>query len=417
MKVALINYYDIGGGAARAAYRIHHALRQHGVDSLMYVNESSAGDWTVQRPASKMEKAFTKLRPFVSSLAQRLQQSTNRALHSPAIIPSNWLKRLNSLDADILNLHWVNYEMLSIAELGRIHKPVVWTLHDMWAFCGAEHYTVENRWKEGYVKGNRPSYESGFDLNRWTWQRKRNQWQRPYHIVTPSRWMAECVRQSALMRDWAVTVIPNALDTDVWQPVDKIFARQLMHLPPDVPLLLFGALGGASDPRKGFDLLQSALDQLRGEMKGMEVIVFGSLAPRTPPDLGFHVHYTGHLHDDITLRLLYSASDAMVIPSRQDNLPNTGVESLACGTPVVAFNACGLPDIVDHKQTGYLANAFDVEDLSKGIQWVLADAERHKMLSRAAREKAVRCFSNSVVAAQYQKVYQQAIESQSNTWS
>jgi len=409
VKVALINYSDINGGAARAAYRIHQALLQDGVDSSMFVNQSSAGDWTVQGPIGKYEKAVKKLTPSVGGLARHLLKTSNPIIHSPALFPSNWPQRLNRLDADVVHLHWVNSEMLSISGIGSIQKPIVWTLHDMWAFCGAEHYTEEFRWKEGYLKHNRPFYESGFDLNRWTWQRKRRHWRHPMHIVTPSRWLAECVRQSALMHDWPVTVVPNAIDTNLWQPVNNKLARQMMHLPPDVPLLLFGALGGASDPRKGFELLKSSFAILRGQIPGLELIVFGSLPPKKIQSLGFPLHYTGHLHDDMSLRILYSAADAMVVPSRIEAFGQTASEAHSCGTPVIAFNTSGLLDIVDHEQTGYLATAFDVEDLAKGIQWVLSDAERHKVLSYNAREKAVNYFSYPVVVQQYLKVYEEAI--------
>jgi glycosyltransferase involved in cell wall biosynthesis len=282
----------------------------------------------------------------------------------------------------------------------------------MWAFCGAEHYTEGFRWRDGYTSSNRPCYEGGFDLNRWTLERKRKHWKRPMHIVTPSRWMAECAKQSVLMRDWPISVIPNAIDTTVWQPVDKTLARQLLHLPSDVPLLLFGAMGGAQDPRKGFDLLRAALNHLRGQLPGLELVVFGQLAPKVPMDLGFPVHYTGHLHDDVSLRLLYSAADVKVIPSRQDNLPNTGVESLACGTPVVAFNTCGMPDIMLHQHTGFLAKPFDAENLAQGIQWVLADRARHSGLCTNARNDAGARFSCSVVSEQYMQVYNAAIVAQ-----
>lgn len=411
MKIALVNHSDINGGAARAAYRIHHALRQRYVDSTMLVNQTFAGDWTVRGPTTKWEKIVVKVRGPLGGLLNKMLHTGNPILHSSATLPSLWPARLNSSDTDLLHLQWVNGEMLSIADIGRLSKPVVWTLHDMWAFCGAEHYTEDDRWREGYTQRNRPSYESGFDLNRWTWQRKHKHWQKPMHIITPSHWLAECVQQSALMREWPVSVVPNAIDTDVWQPVDKALARQLLHLPPDVPLLLFGTLGGVKDPRKGFELLKSALDHLRGWMPGLELVVFGQLAPKEPVDLGFSIHYTGHLHDDVTLRILYSAADALVIPSRQDNLPNTGVESLACGTPVVAFNACGLPDIVTHLQTGYLAKAFDVEDLAQGIEWVLADRKRHSDLGINAREVAVARFAYPVVAEQYLRIYQTAVAS------
>ncbi len=413
MKLILLNHSDINGGAARAAYRIHHALRQSGVDSRMCVDSATSGDWTAQGPATKLRKGWAKIRPTLGGAPFKpVFKTGNPIIHSPAILPSGRVAALNNSDADVLHLHWVQGEMLSIADIGRLRKPVVWTLHDMWAFCGAEHYTEEFRWREGYRKGNRPSYESGFDLNRWTWERKRKHWQRPMHIVTPSHWLAQSVRESALMRDWPVSVIPNPIDTERWQPLEQVLARELLGLPKGVPLLLFGAIGGGQDPRKGFDLLQAALQHLRGEISELQLVVFGQLRPKDPPDLGFPIHYTGYLHDDLSLRALYSAADAFVLPSRQDNLPNTGVESLACGTPVVAFDTCGLPDIVTHQETGYLAKAFDEEDLARGIQWVLADHVRHVRLGAKARAEAVTRFASTVIAPQYVKTYKSAIEAQ-----
>lgn len=405
MKIIHISHSDIQGGAARAAYRIHQALRLHGLDSTMAVNVSNSGDWTVQSHQTKLAKGLARLRPQLGSLPRQWLRTDNPILHSPAIIPSTWSERLNCTDADVLHLHWVNGEMLSIHDISKLGKPVVCTLHDMWAFCGAEHYTEEFRWRQGYWKDNRPSYESGFDLNRWTWNRKRKYWQKPLQIVTPSQWLADCVTKSSLMGDWPVRVVPNTINTDIWQPFDKNLARKLLHLPLDVPLLLFGALNGSRDPRKGFDLLQAALNHLRGQMPGLQLVVFGQLAPKEPIDLGFPIHYMGHLHDELSLRILYSAADVMTIPSRQDNLPNTGLEAHACGTPVIAFNTCGLPDIVEHLQTGYLAKAFDTNDLAHGIQWLLSDRSRLMTLGLAARQRALDKWSVKVVAEAYQNVY------------
>lgn len=405
MKIIHISHSDIQGGAARAAYRIHQALRLHGLDSTMAVNVATSGDWTVQSDKTKLAKGLARLRPQLGSLPRQWLRTDNPILHSPAIIPSTWSGRLNCTDADVLHLHWVNGEMLSIPDITKLGKPVVWTLHDMWAFCGAEHYTEEFRWCQGYWKDNRPSYESGFDLNRWTWNRKRKYWQKPLQIVTPSQWLADCVTKSALMADWPVRVVPYAIDTDIWQPFDQNLARKLLHLPLDVPLLLFGAVGGSRDPRKGFDLLQAALNHLRGQMPGLQLVVFGQLAPKEPIDLGFPIHYMGHLHDELSLRILYSAADVMTIPSRQDNLPNTGLEAHACGTPVIAFNTCGLPDIVEHLKTGYLAKAFDTNDLAHGIQWLLSDRSRLMTLGLAARQRALDKWSVKVVADAYQNVY------------
>ena len=408
MKVVHVSHSDLSGGAAIAAYRIHRTLRSQGLDSTMAVNQSTSGDWTVQRPPSALARLIAYVRPHLSNLLSQGLQTTEPGIHSTALVSSTWPQRLKATGADIINLHWVNGEMLSIADIGQLQQPVVWTLHDMWAFCGAEHYTDDHRWREGYWRHNRPSYEDGFDLNRWTWDRKRKHWRKPFQIVTPSQWLADCVSKSALMGDWPVTVIPNPIDTNLWQPVDKGLARQLLNLPQDVPLLLFGAGGGTADPRKGFDLITAALDRLRGEIAGLELAVFGQGEPKQAPDVGFPVHYMGRLQDPLSLRVLYSAADAMVIPSRQDNLPNTGLEAHACGTPVIAFKVGGLPDIVDHLKTGYLAAPFDIEDLARGVQWVLAESDRAKALGEAARQRALKLWAPEVVGNLYCQLYRRS---------
>jgi hypothetical protein len=181
MHIIHLNQSDIIGGAARAAYRIHHCLRESGVDSRMWVNQARAGDWTVEGPRNKFEKTMGLIRPQLARPLVNTLRTENPVLHSPQLIPSQWVKRINASDADIVHLHWVQGDMLSIADIGHITKPLVWTLHDMWAFCGAEHYTDDNRWQESYHRHNRPSHESGFDLNCWTWQRKRKHWKNPIH--------------------------------------------------------------------------------------------------------------------------------------------------------------------------------------------------------------------------------------------
>jgi len=404
LKVLQVNHSDINGGAARAAYRIHHALRDTGVDSTMWVNQASAGDWTVEGPPSKLGKTVALIRPQVAGLLTKTLRTENLIIHSPAIFPSLWVKRINQSDADLVHLHWVAGEMLSIADIGRIEKPIVWTLHDMWAFCGAEHYTEDFRWREGYRSDNRSAYESGFDLNRWTWERKRKHWERPLHIVTPSRWLGDCVRASALMCEWQMDVISYPIDIERWRPIEQNLARDLFGLPRDVPLLLFGAMGGGHDPRKGFDLLARALENLRGSIPGLELVVFGQLAPLNPPDLGFPVHYTGHVHDDLSLRVLYSAADVFALPSRQDNLPLTCIEALCCGAPVVAFNASGPPTMIMHQQTGFLAKAFDAEDFAEGILWVFRHSDKAK-LRKSARNYAEQSFNSTEVARQYMDIY------------
>lgn len=411
MRTLLLNHSDRSGGAARAAYRIHCALRWAGVDSHMYVDMASFDDITVSGPNGKLSKRMTHFRPEFDRLLNRLLISKSSTLRSPNLLPSGWLKRINNIPSDLVHLHWINDAMLSIGDIGRINKPIVWTLHDMWAFCGAEHYTEDFRWRDGYTRNNRPSLDRGIDLNRWVWQRKRKTWSRPIHIVTPSAWLAGCVKKSALMRDWPVSVVPNPIDTGIWFPVEKRMARQLLQLPLDVPLLLFGAMGGTNDPRKGFDLLYQALQNLLGQIHGLQLVVFGQGPPRDIPDFGFPVHYLGHLHDDLTLRVVYCAADALVIPSRLEVFGQTASEANACGTPAIGFNNSGVSAIISHLQNGYLARAFEAEDLAQGIQWVLSDSQRYKDLCDNARQNAIEKFSYPVIAKQYLQIYKNAIGS------
>ena len=413
MKIGAINHSDINGGAARAAYRIHHAIRDSGIDSQMFVNLAASGDWTVQGPTSKTAKALARIRPQLATPLRKLLRTDNPIIHSPAFLPSRWPERINASDVDVVHLHWVQGEMLSISDIARIRKPIVWTLHDMWAFSGAEHLAWDNRWQEGYRRDNRPAHESGFDLNRWAWQRKWKYWSRPLQIVSPSRWLSDCVRASALMHTWPVAVVPNPIDTDRWKAIDQRLARQIIGLPQDCLLLMFGAIGGGSAHHKGFDLLLSAFAHLRSDpkLKSLNLVVFGQLAPQSPPQLGFPIHYTGHLHDDLTLRAYYSAADVMVVPSRQEAFGQTASEAHACGTPVVAFNTGGLPDIVDHRVTGALAEPFDPSSLASSIRWVLEDEQRRRVMGAAARERAERLWNPARIAGLYAEVYENTIYS------
>jgi len=414
MKVLIISKQDIQGGAFIAAYRAHNALRKNGVDSFMWVDNKISDDWTVEGPPTKISKllADLRLRPrlIIHSLV-KLLKTNKKIIHSPSVLPSTWVKRINESDADIVNLHWIQNEMLSIKDINKIKKPIVWTLNDMWAFCGAEHYTNDNRWREGYNFNNRPSYESGFDLNRWTWKHKQKHWKNPMQIITTSKWLSNCVKESKLMSHWPVSVVGNPICTESFKPMDKKIARTKLNLPNNVPLILFGAMGGKKDPRKGFDLLIASLKYLKDDPKAKrpELVIFGQNKPKSPPNLGFPIHYLGHLNNDVSLQLAYNAADVMVVPSIQEAFGQTASESMACGTPVVAFGATGLLDIVDHRVNGYLAKPFDTNDLAQGINWVLNN-ENYSELCKNARDKVLKEFDNKIVAKKYIAVFEKILK-------
>lgn len=408
MKIIHLNFSDISGGAARAAYRIHHSLLKKGIDSQMWVNKAKSNDWTVKEPFNYYEKGINEFRTrLINYSIVKMLKTENKIIHSPSILPSSWLKHINNSNADVVHLHWTQNEMLSIKDISKISKPIVWTLHDMWAFCGSEHYTNDNRWIEGYYPHNRPNYETGFDLNRWTWQRKRKYWKNSIQIITTSRWLANCVKKSKLMHNWPVSVIPTPIDTVYWRPLDKKVARKKLNLPIDVPLILFGADSNLNDPRKGYDLLLSALGNLKknSSAKKFELVVFGHDKPNSPTYFDFPIHYMGKLHDDEALKTVYSAADLTIVPSRQDNLPNVVIEAQACGSPVVAFDVGGLPDIIKHQKTGYLAKPFDTKDLANGISSILLNYELGEF-KKYSLENIISNFNEKKIAQSYLNIYE-----------
>lgn len=414
MRILHINHSDLIGGAARAAHRIHTSQVRAGMDSTMRVIDKVGDDVRVTGGWPKGVGGIQNaIRGRLARRVVRRFRTENPVLHSAAWPDTGLGRELATADVDILNLHWLGLATLSVAEIGRLTKPVVWTLHDMWAFCGAEHYTDDKpdcRFRRGYRLGNVSGGERGNDLNRRVWARKRKYWRLPMHIVCPSHWLARCARESALFSGWPITVIPYPIDSGVWRPVPRRVAREALGLDLAAQIVLMGAPGGLADPRKGGDLVLEALSRLVERSQAPDqLLVFGQSAVAAQGSVPLPTRFLGSLGDDLSLALAYSAADVFVLPSRQDNLPNTGIESLACGTPVVAFDVGGLPDIIDHRRTGWLARPFDTEDLAAGIAWVLAEGERTERLGSAAREAATQRFSEALVAAQYLDLYERVV--------
>ena len=411
MKVIHISYSSFIGGASIAAKRIHQSLIKNGFKSEMWVLESLFEDKTIKEIYNKYYKYIIRFRRFLTwPLTKTFRSKTLSHLNSISLLPSKLVAKINQSDADVINLHWVQRELLSIKDISRIKKPIVWTLHDMWAFCGSEHYTIHNRWRKGYHYNNKPSSDFGFDLNRWIWERKNNCWKNPIQIITPSKWLGDCVSQSALMKDWPISVIPNTLNTKIYKPLDKKIACKKFKLPQDVPLILFASMGGAKIPIKGYDLFLKCLKILKKNTKldNIQIVVLGENKSNNQTLCDFPVHYLGYLYDSRILQAAYNAVDLLIVPSRIDNFPNTALESQSCGTPVVSFNIGGLPDIIEHKKTGYLAKSFQIEELAKGVLWVLENS-KEKKLGKNSREKILNNFSEEKISNDYFNVYKNTI--------
>ena len=410
MKLLILNSFDADGGAAIATHRLHTGLRSAGVNSTLLVQVKNSADYSVIGALGKWQKLFSLIRSRVDILFQRIYRKRQNVIFSTAWFPERIAAKTAELNPDIVHLFWVNSGFLRIETLARLGKPVVWTLHDMWPFTGGCHYD-DGCGKFRQECGNCPSLNSGRerDLSRFIFERKRKSWaDLPIVVVATSRWIGDMARASALFRRYRIEIIPNGIDTNRYKPADKMLARDVYSLPRDKRLVLFSAFSASSDRRKGGHILDMAIKSMVKSEWGAstELIIVGASKPLNTPDFGMRVHYMGHMRDEISQVLLYSAVDVLVAPSMQENLSNAVMESLSCGTPVVAFDIGGMPDMIDHQMNGYLAKPFDPDDLAAGIVWAIEDKGRRDSLSLQARQSVVRKFAMETVSEQYLKLYQ-----------
>lgn len=413
MKIVHVNTYDINGGAARAAYRLHRSLLKINLDSRMFVANNDSKEKEILGPISKLDNVFCKLAPHIDKSILKCLNQKSQDILSLSLYKNPYAHKIKKIDADIINLHWINEGFLTPSLIGEINKPIIWTLHDMWPFCGGEHYVGDSvRYIEGYTKKNRVNLGS-IDVNRWIWRNKKRIFghKKAMKIVAPSKWMYECAKKSSIFKDHEVIHIPNSIDENVFKPYNRKFTRQALNLRENEKVILFGAMSATSDKRKGFDLLIAALKYLKSStpIDNIQILVFGSSEANEIKKLGFKVKSLGILKDDLSLALYYSTSDVFIAPSREDNLPNTILESMACGTPVVSFNVGGIKDMIDHNNNGFLAQPESSEELSKGILYLLSNEGINSEFSINAREKVLKNFTFELQSKAYEKLYSRAI--------
>jgi glycosyltransferase involved in cell wall biosynthesis len=413
MRVLHVSSSDISGGASRAAFRLFQGLKAAGLDVHMLVGDRKSQDQHVTEPASGPRKAIAR--------------ALGRIDHIPLYLYPNrqgnlWLKWISGraasviaeMNPDIVHLHWFNSGFLRIESLTAFGVPIVWTLHEMWPFTGGCIYSGDcNRFQASCGRCPILRSDRERDLSRWVWRRKRRTYERlDLTFVSPSRWLSLCASESSLLKDRRIEVIPNSIDLNQYKPMGRQAARHHFRLPLDKDLILFGAENATEDKRKGFQFLHGALNKLAARPFGdnIELVVFGAAGATNSRDLGFKVNYIGRLEDDASLALLYSAPDVFVAPSIQDNLPNTVMESLACGTPCVAFRIGGMPDMIDHGANGYLARPFDIDDLAQGMLFVLREGLSDSMGDNA-RKGAERNFGLEVQAERSFSLYEEILSS------
>lgn len=420
MRVLIVNTSEKTGGAAVAANRLMEALKNNGVKAKMLVRDKETEQLTVcGLPQSwRLQWHF---------LWERLVIWVHLHLHRARLFEidiancgTDITKLPEFQEADVIHLHWINQGMLSLKDIRKIlqQKPVVWTMHDLWPATAICHYARGCQQFHEECSHCRLLPGAGqHDLSNRVWRRKKQMLSgQSVTYVACSQWLAGEARKSALTKGRQVVSIPNPIDTHLFRPQDKQKAKTALSLPQDKRIILFVSQR-VTDPRKGMDYFVEAISLLASQHPEMReqagIAILGGHAEDVASRLALPVWPLGYVSEAKRIVQVYNAADCFVLPSLEDNLPNTLMEAMACGVPCVGFQVGGIPEMIDHKQNGYVAQFQQADDLSNGIRYVLAEAD-YEALSRHCLQKVARCWSQQSVANKYMEVYEQALRSALN---
>jgi glycosyltransferase involved in cell wall biosynthesis len=421
MKIVHLSWYDINGGAARAALRVHESLRLMDAQSSMFVGARESHDPDVKQyvpgtgPAARLKRLLRRdLLKWQYDRSSKDRPAGFDDFRDDRTI-FNSETGLSAPDADIYHLHQITDFLDYRGSLGRLaaRAPIVWTLHEMTPFTGGCHYTYGC---DGFTRscGGCPQLGSrhSHDLSNSVWKRKDTVYQgipsARLHVVGASTWIAAEAQRSSLLRRFPISVIPYGLDTDIFKPMPE--ARRLLDpfgLKSSMRIVLF-VTDWMTSRRKGFDLLDAAL---AGLPKGPDTALV-SLGRGDAPKLRSSLPYVhlGSLTADRMIAAVYSMADLFVMPSLQDNLPNTVMEAMACGAPVVGFRVGGIPDMVRQGENGLLVPPGDVGALSEAIHTLLSDDERRACMGRAGRAIVEREYSAKLQGERYLDLYRSILD-------
>lgn len=418
MKVLIINTSDKIGGAAVASHRLMEALCQDGIQAGMLVMHKTTDDPRITDIKGKWIKKWK----FISErirIYRHLNGSREHLFEIDTAQEGFDITHTTAFkEADIIHLAWINQGMISLKGLKKIirsGKPIAWTMHDMWPATSICHYTdhceaYRDRCADCHLLPHGGDKE---DLAFKIWIKKKNIFKDcNIHFITCSKWLKNQAMASNLIGTKDITDIPNPINTDHFKPTDKSQARKALGLPQDKKLILFVSQR-VTDPRKGMKYFIKAIHKLsetHSDLCGnLGVILLGGGAQQIAQLLPIQTFPIGFITDEEKIIQVYNASDTYVLPSMQDNLPNTIIEAMACGVPCVGFDVGGIPEEIDHLLNGYVAKAGDAGDLARGMRKVLFEADP-AMLGRAAVQKVHKYYSQKVVARRYKELYHRLMQ-------
>lgn len=419
MRILIVNTSERTGGAAVASGRLMNALNNNGVKAKMLVRDKESDHITVVglRHSLLQEWHFLWERWCIFC---HLHFSRKHLFEVDIANTGTDITTLPEFkEADVIHLEWINQGMLSLNDIRKIiakGKAVVWTMHDLWPATAICHYArmCSSFKTECHRCRLLPGGGSNNDLSKRVWRRKAAVYRNSnIHFVACSRWLEQQAKQSRLLQGMHVTSIPNPIDTNIYHPLDKQKARLSARLPVDGRRIILFVSQRVTDERKGMAYFIEAIERLVAVYPAMKerliVAVLGGHAEDIAGKLALPVYPLGYVNDEKKIVSVYNSADVFVLPSLEDNLPNTIMEAMACGVPCVGFDVGGIPEMIDHETNGYVARSKDSEDLMKGIHWVLSDKTDYALLCRKAVQKVNSAYSQHSVALKYIEVYNQAM--------
>ena len=403
MRVTFLNTYDNKGGAARAAFRLFSGISNlPDVEAVFVTREKKTANPKVVEDRSRRTRLFGEHASVYDQRPLKREHPHRRIMpFSVNRLADTVHETIHSTYPNIVHLHWLNAGFVRLESLTRIGVPIVWTLHDMWPFTGVCHYSLNClRYLEGCGCCPLLASDSNQDISAATFARKQKVYSKlNLTVVTPSAWLGKLAASSPLFQAFPIHVIPNGLDTSIFHPWPKFEARRILNLPFHSKLILFGADHALTNPFKGgrdFVKIFAA-----NAPQGTELVIFGTAERKK---LDTNIHSLGTIDNDIKLAQLYSACDLYAYPSQQDNLPNTVMEAMACGTPVLAFAIGGIPEMIDHCKNGFLVKSMDMNSFWWSLEKTMQRGELQQ-LGAIARQKVVQKFSYDKVAKHYMNIY------------
>lgn len=410
MNILIISKSDMHGGAAIAAYRLMNALKSEGEHVSMIVCDKKSNNPDVTKVGNKINNQWNFCRERgVIFLKNRLSKEN---LFDVSV--ANTGVSITELDefrnADVIHLHWINQGMLSLIEIDKIlksGKKVIWTMHDMWPFTGICHHAAGcNHYEKSCGMCPYLTNPSDNDLSNYIFKKKKKIYANGnITFVACSEWLMRLAQKSPLTQNHQVISIPNPIDTELYQPMDKYLIRKKLNFPIDKKLILYAA-AKASDYRKGTEYLVNASNLITADNHDkLQLLIVGDQGAELMKQLTIPTKCLGYV-DSHKMPELYNAADVYITPSLQENLPNTIMEAMSSGTPCVGFNIGGIPEMIEHKSTGYLAKYKDTEDLAKGLNWILFEANT-ETLSANARKKVLNSYRQNKIAKLYKSIYEE----------